>query len=138
MRSIYANPYKYAVTCDIPFELAKIACAKARHCKKEARKHPMRCPNCNSKRLCFEHGSYEEGYSDYIECDNCGETYDVDAVPNSEYQSLTGYEDFDAVLFYSGTEDGYGDIMPKGAAKTHEEWVKFARDAIIGKRNQKA
>ena len=65
MRSIYANPYKYAIECDIPFSLAKIMCKKQRHFEKEQRKHRMYCPVCKSKNLVFESGSYEEGYGDF-------------------------------------------------------------------------
>lgn len=64
MRSIYANPYKYACKCDIPIELAKIACLKQRHFIKEQQKHPMYCPICKSKNMNFESGSYEEGYGE--------------------------------------------------------------------------
>lgn len=49
MKSIYSNPYKYAVKCNIPFDLAKIMCLKQRHFDKEERKHRMYCPVCKSK-----------------------------------------------------------------------------------------
>ena len=42
--------------------------------KKEQKKHPCRCPACGSKHLYYEHGSYEEGYGDFVECTDCGET----------------------------------------------------------------
>lgn len=128
MKNIYANPYKYAVKCNIPFELAKIMCKKQRHFRKEERKHRMYCPKCGSKELIFEGGSYEEGYGDFIECDSCGETFDCSEVPNSEYANLTGFEDFDPVLFFAGDKAG-----ACGDAVTHEEWVSFARKMITGK-----
>ena len=78
MRSIYANPYKYACKCDIPIELAKIACLKQRHFIKEQQKHPMYCPICKSKNMNFESGSYEEGYGDFIECEDCGGKASID------------------------------------------------------------
>ena len=134
MRSIYANPYKYACLCDIPIELAKIACQKQRHFVKEQKKHPMYCPVCKSKRLTFEMGSYEEGYGDFIECEDCGETFDCDKVPNAKYASLTGWEDFDAVLYFSNPENKSEGWMEACGATTHEEWVEYARLNIIGKR----
>ena len=56
MKSIYSNPYKYAVKCNIPFELAKIMCLKQRHFYKEEKKHRMYCPICKSKNLTNTHG----------------------------------------------------------------------------------
>lgn len=133
MKSIYANPYKYACQCSIPIELAKIACAKQRHFEKEERKHRMYCPVCGSKKVIFEGGSYEEGYGDFIECEDCGETFDCGEVPNVEYANLTGWKDFDVVLFYSNTvnkEDGWEEAC---GAKTHEEWIEFAARVITGR-----
>lgn len=133
MKSIYANPYKYAVKCNIPFELAKIMCLKQRHFHKEERKHRMYCPICKSKNMIFEGGSYEEGYGDFIECTDCGETFDCDEVPNVEYASLTGWEDFDAVLYFSDTENKLDGWMEACGATTHEEWLKFATKMITGR-----
>ena len=133
MRSIYANPYKYAIECDIPFSLAKIMCKKQRHFEKEQRKHRMYCPVCNSKNLVFESGSYEEGYGDFIECNDCGETFDCDEVPNVEYASLTGWEDFDAVLYFSNTENKSDGWMEACGATTHEEWLRYATKMITGR-----
>lgn len=132
MKSIYANPYKYACTCNIPIELAKIACLKQRHFIKEQRKHRMYCPVCKSKNLIFEGGSYEEGYGDFIECEDCGETFDCDKVPNAEYASLTGWEDFDAVLYFSNTKNKSEGWMAACGATTYEEWLEFATKMIIG------
>ena len=134
MRSIYANPYKYACKCDIPIELAKIACLKQRHFIKEQQKHPMYCPICKSKNMNFESGSYEEGYGDFIECKDCGETFDCNQVPNVEYASLTGCEDFDAVLYFSNTNNKSEGWREACGAETHEEWLEFATKMIIGRR----
>ena len=60
MRSIYANPYKYACKCDIPIELAKIACLKQRHFIKEQQKHPMYCPICEGWREACGAETHEE------------------------------------------------------------------------------
>ena len=135
-RSIYSNPYKYAIECNVPFELAKIACAKQRHFEKDARKHRMYCPICKSKELVFEEGSYEEGYGDFIECQNCGETFNINEVPNSQYARLTGWEDFDAVLYYSCTKNKTAGWMEACGATSHEEWVEFAKKVIIGKKRK--
>ena len=134
MKSIYSNPYKYSVKCNIPFELAKIMCLKQRHFYKEQRKHPMYCPICKSKKLNYEMGSYEEGYGEFIECYDCGETFDCDEVPNVEYASLTGWEDFDAVLYFSNTENKSEGWKEACGATTYEEWLEFATRMIIGRR----
>lgn len=133
MRSIYDNPYKYACVCNVPFELAKIACKKQRHLDKEYAKHIPRCPVCNSKKLYIESGSYEEGYDAYVECDECGSGFDFEEVPNSEYIRTYG-DDFDAVVYFSTTEykkDGWREAC--GSDK-YEDWVKFAKHMIIGRR----
>ena len=135
MRSIYANPYKYACQCCIPIELAKIACKKQRHFLKEQRKHRMYCPVCKSKNVVFEMGSYEEGYGDFIECEDCGETFDCNEVPNVEYASLSGWEDFDAVLYFSNTENKSDGWKEACGTTTHKEWIEFATKNIIGRRS---
>ena len=132
MRSIYANPYKYACKCDVPIELAKIACLKHRHINKEQRKHKVYCPSCGSKHLYFEMGSYEEGYSDFFECEDCGETFSPSEIPNVEYFDFMGWADFDAVLYFSNTENKLEGWKEACGATTHEEWLEFARANIIG------
>lgn len=136
IRNIYLNPYKYAIECDIPFELAKIMCKKQRHYKKEQRKHPMYCPSCHSKNLVYDSGSYEEGYGEFIECYDCGETFNCNEIPNVQYGNFTGWEDFDPVLYFSNTnnkEDGWKEAC---GATTHEKWVDFATQMIMGKRKE--
>lgn len=137
MRSIYDNPYKYACVCNVPFELAKIACLKQRHMEKMRRKHPAHCPTCNSRHLHFEMGSYEEGYGDFIECLNCGDTFDCDEIPNVEYTDLTGWGDFDVVLYFSSTENKEEGWKEACGAETIEKWHEFARKMIVGKRFEK-
>lgn len=133
MRNIYSNPYKYACICNIPYDLAKIACLKQRHFDKMQRKHPIHCPTCNSKKLIFEMGSYEEGYGDFFECDTCGDTFEPNEIPNVEYASLSGWEDFDPVLYFSTTENKTEGWREACGAETLEEWHKFAKRNIIGK-----
>ena len=132
MRSIYDNPYKYAVVCNIPFWLAKIACKKQRHLLKEVNKHRMYCPTCGSRHLGFEGGSYEEGYSDYIYCEDCGSQFDVVEVPNSAYASLTGWEDFDPVLYFGCRENKTQGWKEACGGETYEEWLLFAKNIILG------
>lgn len=133
-RSIYDNPYKYACVCNIPFELAKIACNKQRHFDKEYRKHRAYCPKCKSKNLEYDGGSWEEGYGEFIECGDCGETFDCDEVPNIKYARLTGWEDFDAVLYFSNTENKEDGWKEACGGTTHKEWLDFATQMIIGRR----
>jgi len=134
MRSIYDNPYKYACVCDVPIELAKIACLKHRHNIKEQRKHRAYCPCCKSKHLIFNMGSYEEGYGDFFECYECGETFDPSEIPNVEYFDYMGWADFDAVLYFSDTNNKEEGWLEACGATTHEEWLRFAKSMIVGKR----
>ena len=99
-KSIYANPYKYAYICNVPIDYARVVQKQQNNISKivyNARK----CPKCGSRSLCFECGSYEEGYGDYIYCDNesCGETFSVSDIKNGTY--LSGWLDFDIVLWAS-------------------------------------
>lgn len=132
-RSLYDNPYKYACVCSVPLKLAKIACKKQRHLEKEQKKHPCRCPACGSKHLYYEHGSYEEGYGDFVECTDCGETYDPGEIPNIEYGSLTPFEDFDPIIYFSLTENKLEGWKEACGAETHEEWIHFAEKMIAGR-----
>ena len=132
-RSLYDNPYKYACVCSVPLKLAKIACKKQRHLEKEQKKHPCRCPACDSKHLYYEHGSYEEGYGDYVECHDCGETYDPCEIPNIEYGTLTPFKDFDPVIYFSLTENKLDGWKEACGAETHEEWIHFAEKMIAGR-----
>lgn len=132
MRSIYDNPYKYACECDIPIELAKIACLKERHLRKEQKKHKPKCPNCGSKKLDYEMGSYEEGYGDYFECVTCGETYDPNEIKNIEYMPCP-FGDFDVVLYFRRRGQNISGWDEACGATTMEEWQAFARKEIVGK-----
>lgn len=131
MRSAYDNPYKYACICNVPFEIAKIACLKEKHYRKEQKKHRPVCPNCGSKKLFYEMGSYEEGYGDFVECTECEETFEPNEVKNIDYiHPFGGY--FDVVLYFSIEEKERG-WMEACGAKTIEEWQEFARKEILGR-----
>lgn len=133
MRSIYSNPYKYAVKCNVPIELAKIACKKQRHIDKERKKHYPVCPQCGSKKLSYEMGSYEEGYGDFIECNDCGETYELDEVENID--NLPCFEwDFDPVVYFSTTENQKEGWIEACSSDKLEDWHSFARTMIVGRR----
>lgn len=134
MSNIYLNPYKYAVECNVPIDLAKIACKKYRHIHKEQKKHIPRCPNCGSKRLGIEHGSYEEGYSSFVVCDNCGCDFDFSEVENIDYLPYCTGDDFDAVLYFASYKNKEEGWLEACGAETLEEWHRFARDMIIGRR----
>lgn len=131
MRNIYDNPYKYACKCNVPYELAKIACLVYRHRKKEHRKHKPYCPVCKSKKIYYETGSYEEGYEDFCGCEECGETFAVEEIPNYENIRVFG-DDFDMVLYFSTTDNKESGWLEACGATTLEEWQNFARRMIIG------
>lgn len=134
MKSIYANPYKYACVCNVPFELAKIACKKQRHLEKEQRKHKAYCPTCGSKHLVFEMGSYEEGYGDFFECEDCEDTFCPSEIPNVEHFDFMGWADFDPVLYFSNTEDKQDGWVEACGSDKYEDWLSYARNMIIGRR----
>ena len=133
MRSVYANPYKYAYVCNVPLELANIACKKQRHLEKEFSKHIPRCPECNSKKVYIVSGSYEEGYDAYVECDNCGSAFDFEEVPNSDYIRMYG-DDFDPVVYFSCTENKQEGWLEACGSDNYKDWLSFARNTIIGRR----
>lgn len=132
-RSLYNNPYKYACVCSVPEELAKIACKKQRHIEKMRKKNPCYCPSCGSKHLYYESGSYEEGYDDFVECEDCGDTFTPREIPNIEYYDFLPFGDFDPVIYYSITQDKREGWRAACGAETQEEWVKFARKMITGR-----
>lgn len=133
-KSVYLNPYKYAYICDVPIEYARIAQKRQNNISKiiyNARK----CPKCGSHSLCFEGGSYEEGYGDYIYCDNesCGEDFEVSDIKNGEY--LSGWLDFDVVLYTcSGETDAerQKDRIAMCNSENVGDWHEFAWNHIHG------
>lgn len=131
MSGIYLNPYKYAVECNIPIDLAKIACKKYRHFYKEQRKHIPRCPKCGSKKLEVEYGSYEEGYDGFITCESCDEAFDFNEIGNIKYLPYYG-DYFDAVLYFASYEDKKQGWLEACGTETLEGWHRFAEDMIIG------
>lgn len=132
--SIYTNPYKYAYICDVPIEYARIVQKRQNNIAKiiyNARK----CPKCGSHSLCFEGGSYEEGYDDYIYCENdeCEADYEVSEIKNGQY--LSGWLDFDVVWYGLINVDDEKKkeyrLMMCGSDNINE-WHKFAWDHIRG------
>jgi hypothetical protein len=53
-----------------------------------------KCPKCSGK-LYFEGGSYEEGYGDFIACEECDFTSDVEGI----YEYLGPWYGFDPCLY---------------------------------------
>lgn len=64
------------------------------------------------------------------------ETYDPGEIPNIEYGSLTPFEDFDPVIYFSTENklDGWKDAC---GAKTYEEWIHYAEKMIAGRNSFK-
>ena len=133
MRNIYDNPYKYACVCNVPYELAKIACKKQRHLEKEYAKHKPHCPVCNSKRMHIVSDSYEEGYGSYCECEDCGTGFDFTEVPNSDYIRTYG-DDFDVVVYFSITRNKEKGWLEACGSDKLEDWHRFAKNMISGRR----
>lgn len=79
-----------------------------------------KCPKCGSRSLCFESGSYEEGYGDYIYCDNenCEETFLVSEIKRMETTYLGGLI---LIQFY-----GHQEVKQK-----RKEWNIEKRSAIL-------
>ncbi|MCK2000725.1 hypothetical protein MZM54_04890 [[Brevibacterium] frigoritolerans] len=108
--SLYNNPKEYAKETMMSIEQATLRCEhfkKIQQIMHEAKK----CPKCGKHSLGIEGGSYEEGYSDYVYCENdevvviengeelftdCGFTSDV----KEEYEPLNHWYDFDVILSF--------------------------------------
>ena len=127
MSSVYDNPYKYAVICDVPIELARAVCKIQRKTDK-MRYKARKCPVCKGRGLEAEFGSYEEGYGDYIGCDHCGATFDLKEIENGFL--LFGLQDFDVILWFSVHKK---DRQEKLGIKNIEEWHEWAWKELKGK-----
>jgi hypothetical protein len=110
--SLCDNAKEYAEKTYITLEQAKIRCQyfiKLKAKIYEAKK----CPKCGEHTLEIESGSYEEGYSSYVYCENdkiptvdedgdeymeeCDFTSDV----TKEFEPISHWFDFDVVLMFS-------------------------------------
>jgi len=126
VKSIYNNPYKYAYKCDVPIELARAVCKYQRKLEKMTRK-AAKCPMCNTYELVLEHGSYEEGYDDYIYCDSCDQSFSVAEIENGYL--LYGWSDFDIILWYSCNSTKEANRKQRAeelGINTLEEWQEWA------------
>lgn len=124
--SIYDNPYKYAYECDVPIELARATCKLQRKYDKMIYR-AAKCPVCKARALTYESGSYEEGYGDFIYCDSCDESFNVDEIKNGVL--LHSWGNFDSVLWFSlgaTPEKRKEDRAKELGVNTIEEWHKWA------------
>ena len=126
-RSIYDNPYKYAYECDVPIDLARATCKLQRKYDKMIYR-AAKCPVCKARALTYEHGDYWEGYGDFISCDSCGESFDLDEIKNGELLWGRGIA-FDTVLWFSmgaTPEKRQEERAKELGVNTIEEWHKWA------------
>jgi len=65
----------------------------------------LECPECGNL-LEVEYGSYEEGYDDFVMCDECDFTDNFD----EKYKYLSSWHGFDPVLYDS---EMFGDLDRK-------------------------
>lgn len=109
--SIYNNPEMYAKETHITLEQAEIRCAHFRKLE-ELSYIAKKCPSCGQHTLVYEEGSYEEGYSSYVYCENDklniiedGEEYESDCEFTSNvtkpYEAIRGVGDLDIVLMFA-------------------------------------
>lgn len=132
--SIYLNPKRYAEVTHTTLEQAKIRCDYFRTFLEKTEVAKI-CPKCKASTLEFECGSYEEGYGDYIRCENdqietkdeegdvyyeeCNFTSDV----TEEFIPLTSWYGFDVILMFAY------DIEQKGMKEFEKElgcsWTEF-------------
>ena len=99
IKSIYDNPYKYAYECDVPIELARIACKKQRRFNKLVHR-ARKCPECNSRALRYDCGSWwHEGIGDSLYCEKCGSEYEIEEIENGNL--LIAMAGFDFIVYYS-------------------------------------
>lgn len=125
--SIYDNPYKYAYECDVPIDLARATCKLQRKYDK-MRYRAAKCPVCKARALTYESGDYWEGYSDFISCDSCGESFDLDEIKNCDLLHGCG-SSFDSVLWFSmgaTPEKRQEERAKELEVNTIEEWHKWA------------
>jgi len=85
----------------------------------------MICPECSHKSLEFEGGSYEEGYGDFIACNQCDFTSDVE----TKFEPLVYGNDFDVLMWFAM------DIERNGIKEVEHEigcsWSEFCTKTII-------
>lgn len=141
--SIYNVPKDYAAQTVMSLEQATIRC---NHYKKieEQSFEASKCPQCGQHTLAIECGSFEEGYSDFVYCENDkvtvtdedGETYhtDCDFTSNvtKEYEPISHYYDFDEVLAFSiGIEQGGLASIESNIGCTWSEFVEKANKRLL-------
>jgi hypothetical protein len=141
--SIYADPVKYARMARITIGMAEIWCAEQLRLAAEI-EAARTCPKCGKPTLTYEIGCYEEGYDDYIHCENDevpevdeeGEDYYSECEflcePNKEMSALAPWYDFDVLL---AMKSGFMDEV--GRSSSLGEWIKFAKEEV-SKIKQKA
>jgi carboxypeptidase C (cathepsin A) len=132
--SLYDHPKEYAKETFMSLDQAEIRC---RHYKKmqEKRHKAKKCPTCGKHTLQIEDGSYEEGITAYVYCENDevpyvdeeGDTCFTDCEFTSEiteqYEPISHWYDFDEVLAFSM------EVEEEGIKKIEERigctWTEF-------------
>jgi len=136
---IYDNAEEYAKQTFTTLEQAKIRCD---HYKKlqEQQHQAKKCPKCGQHTLEFETGCYEEGYGDYIYCENekvekvideDGEEFykecDFTSKVTKNFEPIHHWWDFDEVLAFSI------DIERDGKEEIEKQigctWTQFVENA---------
>lgn len=124
--TIYKDPQTYAKEAYISLELATIRCAEYLPFV-EAIEPAKKCPNCGEHTLAIELGSYEEGTSELVYCEN-EEGCDFTSEVTDELEPLQHWYAFDEVLALSC------DIDRDGLSTFEEQlgcsWVEYAEKII--------
>lgn len=111
--SIYDDAKKYAKETFMTIEQAEVRCIYFKKMQEERHLAKI-CPKCGKQTLEIESGSYEEGISPYVYCENeegekvidkdgneffneCDFTSDV----TKEYTAINHWYDFDEILSFS-------------------------------------
>lgn len=121
--SIYDNPKEYAEKTSITLEQANVRCKYYKELENkvnEARK----CPECGGHTLELESGSYYEGTSDFIYCDNEENDCEFTSNVTEQFEPLLHGYDFDIVLYF-----GVNDIQQKDIKEVEDDigcsWFDF-------------
>ena len=123
-KSIYEKPRRYAKKCDIPMEYARRLCKSFLKTEREMRKH-NKCPVCGKRKLFYDYGDSEYSYDSWIECGNCGNTFEIG---DPAYPRLTVgdfRENFDIFLWMSSTGDKYCEFNDYG------DWIEFVKKEML-------
>ena len=102
---------------------AEVAIRFYKYCNKKA--DECVCPECETK-LEMEYGSYEEGYDDYVYCDEC----DFSDSFKEKYHPMSGWYCVDVALMSADQhgEEGIDEYIISWVEKQTQEWLEIMNE----------